>query len=68
MLRGILEQVRGQGRTVVMVTHHLEEGLEVSSRIAVMARGRLAWQSPAAALSRESLERIYLDVVGGALS
>jgi heme exporter protein A len=65
MLRGILEQVRGEGRTVAMVTHHLEEGLEVSTRVAVMARGRLAWESPTAALSRDSLERTYLEVVGG---
>lgn len=68
MLRGILEQVRGQGRTVVMVTHHLEEGLEVSTRLAIMIRGRLAWQAAAGRLSRDALEKQYLDVVGGPAS
>ena len=66
MLRGILEHVRGRGRSVVMVTHHLEEGLEVSSRVAIMSRGRIAWESATASMSRESLERTYLDVVGAA--
>jgi heme exporter protein A len=68
MLRGILDQVRGQGRTVVMVTHHLDEGLQISSRIAIMARGRIAWDAPTASLSREALEKIYLDVVSGGRS
>ena len=66
MLRGILEQVRGRGRSVVMVTHHLEEGLEVSSRVAILSRGRLAWESSTTSMSRETLERTYLDVVGAA--
>jgi len=66
LLRGILEQVRGRGRTVVMVTHHLEEGLGLSSRVAIMTRGRLSWESAAASLTRDALERTYLDVVGGA--
>ena len=66
MLRGILEHVRGRGRSVVMVTHHLEEGLEVSSRIAIMSKGRLVWESPTATMSRKTLEKTYLDVVGAA--
>jgi heme exporter protein A len=66
LLRGILEQVRGRGRSVVMVTHHLEEGLGVSTRVAIMTRGRLAWESAAASLTRDAMERTYLDVVGGA--
>ncbi len=66
MLRGILQQVRGSGRTVVMVTHHLEEGLEVSTRIAIMSRGRLAREAPAASLTRGALEALYQDVVSGA--
>jgi len=65
MLRAILEQVRGKGRTVVMVTHHLEEGLEVSTRLAIMTRGRIAWEASAGTLSRGALETLYLDVVGG---
>jgi len=66
MLRGILEHVRGRGRSVIMVTHHLEEGLGLSSRVAIMTRGRMVWESAAAGLSRETLERTYLEVVEAA--
>ena len=65
-LRGMLEQVRARGRTVMMVTHHLEEGLELSTRIAIMTSGRLAFEAPAGGLSRAALERTYVDVVGEA--
>jgi heme exporter protein A len=65
MLRGLLEQIRGKGRTLVMVTHHLEEGLEVSTRLAIMTRGRIAWEAGAGSLSRAALEKFYLEVVGG---
>ena len=62
-LRGILETVRGKGRTVVMVTHQLEEGLHASTRVAVMSRGRVAWESPAGGLTHESLARRYHEVI-----
>lgn len=65
MLRGILDRVRAGGRTVAMVTHHLEEGLELSTRIAVIVRGRLALESSAAGLSRDRLQSLYLEAVGG---
>ncbi len=67
-LRGMLETVHGRERGVVMVTHHLEEGLEVSTRIAIMSRGRLAYETSAKSLTRAELERTYLDVVGASLS
>ncbi|HKY33627.1 MAG TPA: heme ABC exporter ATP-binding protein CcmA [Candidatus Polarisedimenticolia bacterium] len=66
MLRGILEQVSGRGRSVIMVTHHIEEGLGLSSRVAVMTRGRIAWQAEAAGLTRGEMERTYHEVVGAA--
>jgi len=62
-LREILRTVRGRGRTVVMVTHHLEEGLEAGTRVAIMTRGRIAWEAPAAGLSRDTLARRYHEVV-----
>jgi len=63
-LRGILEQVRGRGRSVVMVTHHLDEGLEVSTRVSIMSRGRFAFESPTRDLSHAGMQRVYQDVIG----
>jgi heme exporter protein A len=67
MLRSLLDQVRGRGRSVVMVTHQLAEGLRLSNRIAIMARGRIVLERPTDGLSREELERIYHDAVGRAI-
>ncbi len=66
MLRGLLGTLSGEGRTVIMVTHQLEEGLEISSRLMIMARGRIEHDAPAAGMTRASLERLYHDVVDGA--
>jgi len=62
-LRGMLESVRRGGRTVVMVTHQIDEGLEACTRVAIMTRGRLAWQAPSAGLTHEDLARRYQEVV-----
>ncbi len=65
MLRDLLEQIRGSRRTVVMVTHQIEEGLWLSNRIGVMAHGRIVHEQPAAGVSRETMERTYHDLIGG---
>ena len=59
MLRSLLEGIRGSGRTVMMVTHNLEEGLELSSRVAIMSRGRVVEDRPASGLTRADLESLY---------
>jgi len=64
VLRSLLEGVRGRGRTVLMVTHNLEEGLELSTRVAIMRRGLVVEDRPAAGLTRESLESLYASRVG----
>jgi heme exporter protein A len=62
-LRDILSGIRSRGGTVVMVTHHLEEGLWLSTRIGIMADGRLRHEQEAAGLSRDQLSQIYRGVV-----
>lgn len=65
-LRKMLHELHRAGRTLVMVTHHLDEGLDVSTRVAIMSWGRIAHEEAAAGLTRESLERLYLGVAAGA--
>ena len=66
MLRRQLDIVHGSGRTVLMVTHNLREGLELGTRVAIMDRGRFLFDEPAAGLTCDALERTYHDVVGRA--
>jgi heme exporter protein A len=63
-LRGLLEQVRRQGRTVLMVTHDTTRGLELCDRVGILVRGRLRDLSPATGLTTEAFERRYLEAVG----
>lgn len=63
VLRGVLSSLKDGRRTVVMVTHNLSEGLELSSRVAIQVRGRFAWESPREAIAAEVFERRYHDVV-----
>jgi branched-chain amino acid transport system ATP-binding protein len=61
---GLMDVVRGvhrQGRTVVMVEHHLDVVLELADRIAVLHHGRLlACASPAEVMADPAVQEAYL--------
>ncbi|MBI4216106.1 MAG: ABC transporter ATP-binding protein [Chloroflexi bacterium] len=59
MLGDLLRRVDGQERTVVMATHSLERGLELGDRLAILVRGRLAYESTKEALNLEALRSTY---------
>lgn len=44
-LERVMSSVVTEGRTVVMTTHDLERGLAVSDRVAILARGRVAFEA-----------------------
>jgi heme exporter protein A len=62
-LRDLLATIRGRGRTALMVTHNLEEGLELSTRVAIMSLGRIVEDVPASGLTRSGLEALYASRV-----
>ena len=59
ILRGLLEEMRGRGGTVMMVTHNLERGLSAASRVLLMSRGHLVDDRPAAGITARELEDLY---------
>lgn len=61
MLGGFLRELAISGRTVVLTTHNLEQGLEMCSRIAVLDRGRIAWQGTRAEVDPVSMREIYRE-------
>jgi heme exporter protein A len=63
VLRGVLEELREDRRTVVMVTHNLAEGLALATRAAIQVRGRFAWEGARRDVEADSFERLYHDVV-----
>lgn len=46
VLQQLLNKARSEGRTIIMSTHQLREALELSSDVALIARGRLAFRGP----------------------
>lgn len=65
MLRGVLQTLAASGRAVVMTTHDLELGLEVADRVAILAGGKIGFQSPAKDLDIQQFRRIYAEQVAG---
>lgn len=63
----LLRDIRGEGRTVLMVTHHAGRGLPLSDRVAVLVRGRIAATYEAQGLTPESFETRYLELTGGGI-
>ena len=61
--------VRGRAipaRTVVLTTHNPDRALELCGRVAVLAQGRLVFQSASAALDRAALDDAYRRLAGAA--
>jgi heme exporter protein A len=65
-LRELLQGLRGDGVAIVLATHNLGGGLELASRIAVLAGGRLAVDRPASELTGDDLRSLYDSLTEGA--
>ena len=63
-LRGQLETLRAHHRTIVIVTHNLDEGLELASHVAIQLAGRFA-EYGAKAGDLGSYRVRYAEVTGG---
>jgi simple sugar transport system ATP-binding protein len=62
----LLNQLREDGRGIVLISHKLEETLGIAGRISVLKKGRLAASLPAASLDPEQLSLLMFDTRGGA--
>jgi len=62
----MLQELALRGRTVLLATHELEQGLELAGRVAILIGGRLAYEQPVRGLGTSDLRRLYLQVVDGA--
>jgi ABC-type multidrug transport system ATPase subunit len=60
-LRQLLAQIRAQGKTMIIVTHRLEEVEKIGGRVGIMKAGRFWEVSPKAG---ENLEELYNRAVG----
>ncbi len=66
LLDDLLREVAVTGRTVVMTTHDLRRGHALADRIAILSRGRIAFDAPSAEIEPDALPVLYADVTGAA--
>jgi heme exporter protein A len=67
ILRGVLERLRDGRRSVMLVTHNLSQGLELSDRVVVQVGGRWVSDEPRGAVDPGSWEQVYTGRVAAAL-
>jgi len=63
LLTKILLSLREEGRTVLMITHSLAEGLELGSRVIIQHRGKLVFQANRDEVDRADFENLYFQAV-----
>ncbi len=64
MMTGLLAELGGSERTVLMTTHHLERGLELADRVLVLSAGAIVFDTPADGLTYGDLRPLYDRYVG----
>lgn len=48
-----------------MITHNFEQGLDLSQRVLIIVKGRIAYEKGTQGLSPDEMKNIYLNTVGG---
>ena len=59
MLRSTLQELRDRGHSVLLVTHNLRQGLDLSDRWLLLFRGRVVEQGASAGTDPRTLEQSY---------
>ena len=60
----LLNWLKTENRTIVMTTHNLPEGLEVSDRVAIIDGGKIIYESDARGIELTKFKEIYFEKVG----
>jgi heme exporter protein A len=63
-LTGVLESLKTAGGALVLVTHHLGEGLALATHTAIMREGRFVKHDPRGTLELEAYRDVYREAIG----
>jgi heme exporter protein A len=66
LLDHLLRDVAIAGRTVIMTTHDLQRGHALADRIAILSRGKIAFNAPAHEIAFDALPMLYAETTGAA--
>lgn len=64
MLVEVLDALNLGNRTAVMTTHNLQRGLEIGNHIAILAKGKIAFEESKHSLNLASLQEAYRHYTG----
>jgi len=64
----LIDDIRNQGVTIVLVTHFMDEAARLCDRVAIMRDGRIAAIGAPAALARPTLEDAFIQLTSRALT
>jgi lipooligosaccharide transport system ATP-binding protein len=68
---GLLDRLRGEGVTLIVTTHYMEEAQRICDRLVIMDQGRIVAEGPPAELlvryEEETLEGVFLKITGHSL-
>ncbi len=65
-LRGLLAELRGAGRVLVLATHNVDEGVELATDVAFQRRGRFVHFAPRGAAGPVAIAAAYRQAVADA--
>jgi heme ABC exporter ATP-binding subunit CcmA len=63
-LAELLSELRTSGAALIVVTHNLEEGLSVATRVAIMHRGKIVRRAERSEVSAGAFSSEYRELVG----
>ena len=65
ILNGVLARLASHNRTIFMVTHNYEQGLELSHRVLILNKGRIVYETKTDGLNPSQFKALYRQHVGG---
>jgi heme ABC exporter ATP-binding subunit CcmA len=63
-LRDLLARLKGEGKTILMTTHNLERGFELSDRNVIMVKGRIEFDQLSEGLGVDVIREAYYQLIG----
>ncbi len=63
-LDGVLREVALRGRTILMTTHDIARGLALADRVAILSKGKIAYEADGGAVDVVAFARTYAEVTG----
>lgn len=64
----LIDDIRNQGVTIMLITHFMEEAERLCDRVAIMRDGRIAALGTPAALGQPTLDDAFIELTSGTLT